>query len=454
MKRRVFLKTSLLAFVALNSLFTTRLRADTLTNKIVINVFLDGGFDFRQLFVPKFSTEESSYGYNFWKSRLSLYGLDCVDEVSSFYTQYYEDITVDNREFGISKKANWLKEQMINGDFALINNVVGSQNRNHLSSVNYMESGKANSNPNGSGWGGRVAQELNANIVSLSKHIRLFCNGATTTNSPNDHDNSSLISLYNGASSGIYEFKSENEPDVSITSPKPILSRAIHSYYQAKYEALKETNSVYKKITISYHNTQKFKTQLEERVAQNPPNDKLQALTGEFGEQIQNLYDALISQDFLNMKLGSIEEMACDTHRLQFNTLESKINYMFNSGDEGALDMLYQNLPQTIQDNIIFLFNGEFGRQLASNSNRGTDHGRGNAVLLVGKPLSGKILGDMFPSTEIAKFSKVSSDIEGKTEVTRIYAKLSTWLGVDASKIFPNYQNEMVEEGVDLERLI
>jgi len=450
MKRRNFLKTSLFAFLALNPILSTPLRASELSNKIFINVFLDGGFDFRQLFVPLFTTDESSYGYAFWKHRLSLYSLDSLDEVNAFYDSHYETLSIDGNNFGISKKASWLKEQILGGNFTIVNNVVGSQNRSHVSGVSYMEGGSANANQNGSGWGGRLAQEVGGNMVSLSKHLRLFCNGATANNSPIDHDNSSVISLYNGANSGIYEFKSELEPDVTLSSPKPVLSRAIHSYYQAKYEELKEGESVYKKVTTSYHNTQKFKVQLQQRVAQTPANNALQNLTGAFGKQTQNLYDALISQDILNMKVGSMEDMGCDTHRLQFNTLEDKINYMFNSSDDGCLSILYQNLPQSMKENIVFVFNGEFGRQLASNGDKGTDHGRGNSILLVGKPLGGKILGEMFPQSEIAKFAQSSSDIEGKTEVTQVYAKLCEWLGADASRVLPNYGGKMVEDGVDL----
>ncbi len=450
MKRRDFLKTSLLAFLALNPLLSTKLNADELSNKILINVFLDGGFDFRQLFVPLFSIDEDSYGYNFWKYRLSIYGLNSTDEVSDFYDSTYETITIDGKSFGIYKKANWLKEQLINGNFAIVNNIVGSTNRSHVSGVGYMESGLTDYNLNGSGWGGRLAQNIGGNVVSVSNHLRLFCNGATADNSPIDHNNSSVISLYNGANSGIYEFKSEDEPDVSIASPKPVLSRAIHSYYQAKYNELRDSNSIYKKVTTTYYNTQKFKAQLQERVKQNPANDALKNLTGDFGKQTQNLYDALISQDILDMRVGSMEEMGCDTHKLQFDTLDEKINHLFNSTDEGCLNVLYQNLSQSIKDNIVFIFNGEFGRQLASNSGLGTDHGRGNSVLLVGKALGGKILGDMFPNSEIPKFSEVSSDIEGKTEITQLYAQLCGWLGADASKVLPNYKNQIVEEGVDL----
>jgi len=454
MKRRDFLKSSLLTFLALNPLLSSRLKADEPSNKILINIFLDGGFDFRQLFVPLFSSDKSSYGYNFWKHRLSIYGLNSTDEVNDFYDTVYETITIYGERFGIYKKANWLKEQLLNGDFSIVNNVVGSRSRSHVSGVGYMESGLADYNLNGSGWGGRLAQNLGGNVVSLTNHLRLFCNGATADSSLVDHDNSSVISLYDGADSGIYEFRSEDEPDVSIRGPKPVLSRAIHSYYKAKYEELKSGNSIYKKVTTTYHNTQRFKAQLQERLEQNPPNDTLKNLKGDFGKQTQNLYDALISQDILNMKVGSMEEMGCDTHKLQFDILDEKIDHLFNNTDNGCLNVLYQNLPQSIKESIVFVFNGEFGRQLSSNSGLGTDHGRGNSVLLVGKALKGKILGEMFPQSEIPRFEKISSDIEGKTEITQLYAKVCEWMGADASRVLPDYQNQIVEDGVDLNQIL
>ena len=69
-------------------------------------------------------------------------------------------ISVDSVEFGILKKADWLKNKILEGRVAIINNVFSSTSRDHPYSTLVWTSGDHDALPQElcrSGWGGRLA---------------------------------------------------------------------------------------------------------------------------------------------------------------------------------------------------------------------------------------------------------------------------------------------------------
>ena len=102
----------------------------------------------------------------------------------------------------------------------------------------------------------------------------------------------------------------------------------------------------------------------------------------------------------------------------------------------------------------MFVFSGEFGRQLKANGGLGTDHGRGNTVLLVGMPVNGGIYGDMFPEAELDRLDQPTPDIEGRTDVDALFAELADWaVPGSSSGVFPGLQDARIESGVNLASL-
>jgi uncharacterized protein (DUF1501 family) len=79
------------------------------------------------------------------------------------------------------------------------------------------------------------------------------------------------------------------------------------------------------------------------------------------------------------------------------------------------------------------MFYGEFGRQLKANGDGGTDHGRGNFIILVGGKVTGGIYGTLFPNKDKDNFDRSNRDIETTTAGTftsfdPIYDRIATWM--------------------------
>ncbi len=99
-------------------------------------------------------------------------------------------------------------------------------------------------------------------------------------------------------------------------------------------------------------------------------------------------------------------------------------------GTGGGLDTLFSSLDASVAENLVILISGEFGRQLSANGDGGTDHGRGNSMLVIGDPVVGGLYGDLFPESELARFDEPSSDIEGLTSMEHVFGAVWGCLGL------------------------
>jgi uncharacterized protein (DUF1501 family) len=123
-------------------------------------------------------------------------------------------------------------------------------------------------------------------------------------------------------------------------------------------------------------------------------------------------------------------------------------------GLDKLFSMLQSNLPADYPK-MILLIAGEFGRQLESNGDQGTDHGRGNIMLLIGPSVQGGLYGELFPGREIEKYGQPSADIDGLTSVEQLYGAIAEWMQPgSASQILPNYDQSDLELGVDFSSLL
>ena len=170
------------------------------------------------------------------------------------------------------------------------------------------------------------------------------------------------------------------------------------------------------------------------------------------GEQIRNLYDSFACSDILSLRVASLQMGGWDTHRAQREGIEPKLEDLF--GDGKALDVLYQELPVDVLDNIVFVLGGEFGRRLRANGDNGTDHGRGTSILVIGNGVRGGVYGDMFPEEELDRLDNTSPDITGLTSIDTIYEKVCEWVQPGSGRlVFPDRSLSLIEEGVDLDSL-
>ncbi|WP_091961050.1 DUF1501 domain-containing protein [Marinospirillum celere] len=152
-------------------------------------------------------------------------------------------------------------------------------------------------------------------------------------------------------------------------------------------------------------------------------------LSRNFHQQITTLYD-LLSQvgGLLNMKVASLGLGGWDSNKNQKQDIEPLLASLF--GENQGLHQLYRHLGSTAANNLVVSLNGEFGRQILSNGDRGTDHGEGNLFILLGSPVKGGVYGELFPEREIEvlKNRKVNTpDIEGRTSIEHVFKALADW---------------------------
>jgi len=474
MTRRNFIKLSAntALLLACSGVATPLWAGDnTTTPKTVINVMLDGGPDFRHLIVPAYASDNNdpeSYATKFWQARSSIFNVSSVADLKTAYSENYDEITVDGITCGILKQCAWLKDEIVAGNVAIINNVIASTNRDHHHSQMMIEHGSVDTNAHNqdvSGWAGRAAKELGGNVVSVSREVRLVCNGPHPTNLES-HDNSCVVSNYDSRDMGLTSYDTQADLDGGSSSykwsEKAKLSRALSSYYALK-EPLVPQESIYRKFVDHEKQLRAFGALLQTRLDTVPIPTALSNLyegdtpldSTDFGKQVLSVYDSYATQDILNMRLASMEYKGWDSHKNLRDQIEPQFEDMFGA-TKGFHSLIseFVSLKSDAYNNTVIVISGEFGRQLKSNGSEGNDHGRGNSMIVIGGKVNGGFYGEPFPADELAKLDVKNEDILGKTSMFQVYATILDWQESNlGSKVF-DLTDQEVESGVDLSTMI
>ncbi len=466
MKRRDFLRYALLSGAALTSAsFLRGVRADVPINdkRVLLFLMLRGGPDYRHLIVPPYSANPQSYGATYWRNRWRSHAIGSSEaDWQARWEDDYLPVEADGHSFGILGKCGWLKSQFDAGNVAIINNVLGSTTRDHHHSEIVFESGDRTAGPNDltrDGWGGRLAQAVDGRVVSMHGDVRLFCNGAHPTN-PQMHDNSRVISTSNTRDMALFRPESLAENPAARDS-QAVLSRGLESYYRAKREEMPESSPYYR--FIQHERTLRaFGDAVTERLATEPLPEAIAALfdnqsgnalsSSSFGRQMRNVFDSFVCSDIFDFRVGSLLYSGWDSHRGQVLTVEPALEDIFGTGK--GLDVLFSALQTAMPDayaNCAIVIGGEFGRQLRDNGDNGTDHGRGNSLIVIGDSIGGGIYGDLFPEGEIPLYDEASKDIAGLTAIEQVFAALCDWVQPGAgAEVFPDHADAPIEDGVVL----
>jgi uncharacterized protein (DUF1501 family) len=442
---------------------TAELEAASLSSagRTLIHVLLEGGPDFRHLIVPKPNSDSSTYGYKHWNNRTSTISrATATGDYNSWnnaYTKDYLEFTLSGQTFGVLKGdsgANvsyngWLISQINAGNVAIICNVKHSSSRDHANSLMVAQTGLYSSSPlqtSIEGWGGKLINKLDgsanptARLLSMTYGLRQFCS-ASGDNKPLSFSDSRSFGLTRTVDLG-----TESNSDLRFKR-----ARALQTYLQARNaDATWNTNNpLYKKFTAQHSKLLTLTNDVKSVLTTSNPhptaianlyaksgNDGLVLKNTGFGKQIANLYDAF-QVPTLNMRIASLAYGGWDSHKNQKTDIEPQFDDLFGTGK--AFDTLFkQTGGSSVFTNSVLMFYGEFGRQLKANGDGGTDHGRGNYIILVGEKLNNnssqsQVYGTLFPTTEIAKYDSYNKDIDTETanaynSLHLLYNKIGDWL--------------------------
>ncbi len=477
MKRRDFLRNALgtSAMLGLGGAGLTPRLANALTavgsQRTLVNVMLLGGADLRFLFVPE---PGNAYADKFWEARSDIYRDSAQNQAKyGAYSDAWSDLYLPTKDpngasFGIHKNAAWLKDQFDQGNVAIISNVLGSDNRRHDQSQLIVNSGDVNASQyvyDRDGWGGRLTYAINsANAVSVTRDISVFCNGIDPQNR-----NARVVHANDTRNFGL---SNGNDNPASDSSR---LARSLKGYYAAKRQqvARKPADWPYRKFLQHEEGLRRFGDSFNARLETVSPIQpaSLQALyTGgsgntlnnsNFGLQCANIYDGVLGADLFQMRVASMEYTGWDTHNQEKNRFETNIEDIFGAGK--GLDTLTRELePLGTNNDLVYVFTTDFGRQLRVNGDYGTDHGRGNYMILVGRGVNGGVYGEMFPESEITgmagqtRFDQQGADIEGLTSFEHVLSQVCDWVAPNSGvQVFPDTLSgtPMIETGVNLDSL-
>lgn len=459
MTRRRLLQgaASIAALLPVTGLYR-RANADvpSLPHPVLVHTMLVGGPDFRHLLPPAYSSEPSSYGHAFYRARASAFRIDATPTAwENHWRDAYVHLDDGRTQFGMLNGCDWLADMWRAGHVAIIPNVLGAESRDHEHAQRVWESADrtlSQVNAPRTGWGGRLADAANSRVFSLTATPRPFCFGRNADD-PSTPSTTRVVTLADPRAIGLFT------PAAGADVPALGIHRALRQYYAAA------------NATIASDAPQRQFIEHEQQLRAlgdhlRPIFDSL-ALSADIASltagpnalttvplalQIRNLYYALAATREVDFHSASIAFGNWDSHDLQLAEIEPKLRDLF--GANGALARLYRAIPAGAAERLVFMFSGEFGRQLRANGDAGTDHGRGNSVLLVGMPVRGGLYGELFPNAELARLDEPTPDIDGRTDLEALLTPIVEHLLPGAgSTVLPTGATARVEAGVNLSRL-
>lgn len=373
------------------------------TQEILVVVFLRGGCDVINLIPPLAGDDRGHY-----ETARSGEGLSIP--TSSL-------LTLDS-QFGLHPSAAHLHELFTDNKLAIIQAVGMNENtRSHFDAMEYMELGTPGSKSATDGW--------------LTRHLR------TTTHLP---PNALIPSMATG---NLSPTSFLSQPDVlAMSSPGNFNLNTAHWQWREAQRA--SLRSLYQAgdtaMNLAGLNALNSADIIEAQVSDSytPPKGVVYPNNG-FGDQLQVI--AQMAKLQLGLRIATVDLGGWDTHENQSGGDPSTGYFADLVGTlSQGLHALYADLEISgYADRVTMVVQTEFGRRLRANANRGTDHGHGSAMLVLGGEVKGGLHGT-WPGLHTDQLYD-NADLAVTTDYRRILSEIlirrlgNPRLGV----VFPDY---------------
>lgn len=382
-KRRDFLKISSLATA---SLFVPNfLQSMTLDNvlnpnqKILIVLQFTGGNDGLNTIIP---TKNDIY----FKERKNI---------------AINDSLALNDETGINPALSYFKELFDSGELSLMNNVgYPNPDKSHFRSMDIWHSASKSDEFLETGWLGRFLDE------ECYK-----CEHPTQALEVDD-----MLSL---------ALKGENNKAFAFKDPKKLYQTSQEKYFKSLYESDHhhddETVSyLYKTLGSTINNADYiFEKSKAKKNTQEYPNSKL----GKDFKTVASLIKSDINTQVYYLSIGSF-----DTHVNQ-NERQQKL---FGEINDAVKSFVTDMKVNGLFNDILLMTFSEFGRRVAQNASKGTDHGTANQMFFISGGLKKKGILNALPDLQNLN----QGDLIYTEDFRKVYATvLKNWLNADSSKV-------------------
>ena len=156
---------------------------------------------------------------------------------------------------------------------------------------------------------------------------------------------------------------------------------------------------------------------------------------GRFGESLRQIAQ-LIRAD-VGLEVAFADASGCDTHAAQGNERGQLATRLKEFGD--GLAALDRDLGDRMRD-VMVLTMSEFGRTVRENGNRGTDHGHGTAMFVIGGGAKGGKVYGKWPGLAREQLHE-GRDLAVTTDFRSLFAEVAVrHLGTPADPLFPGFK--------------
>lgn len=307
-------------------------------------------------------------------------------------------------ELGFSPYLRGLRALYKGGQLAIVNSV-GYPNpiRSHFRSMDVWQSGSDVEQYVNSGWIGR--------------YMDAKCNGKNYHLAVEVDDQLSLA------------LKGELSRGVAVSNPKKLFDIVKKPYLQKiaeqpPLEHLKGNNNatfLYKTLVDTLSSAEYIyeKSKIQETKMEYPADA--------LGRQLKTVAQMMISG--VETQIYYVTLSGFDTHFAQ----ENPHKRLLKSYDKAVFAFVKDLKKNNLFDNTLIMTFSEFGRRVAENGSKGTDHGAANNLFLIGKHL--KKLGFYNPLSSLANLDE-SGDLIFSVDFRSVYTDiLNNWLNADAEAI-------------------
>ena len=157
---------------------------------------------------------------------------------------------------------------------------------------------------------------------------------------------------------------------------------------------------------------------------------------GRFGDSLRQIAQ-LIRAD-VGLEVAFADVSGWDTHAAQGNARGQLATRLREFGD--GLAALDRDLGDRMRD-VMVLTMSEFGRTVRENGNRGTDHGHGTAMFVLGGAAKGGKVYGRWPGLAPAQLHE-GRDLAITTDFRSLFAEVAVrHLGIPAAPLFPGFTN-------------